>query len=60
MVRDIMNAPRFWDFHRQPGGVASRTGLFRYLDDREASELLKALNEAALDMRGSPQHRQSS
>ena len=49
-VADLSRAPRFWDFHKQPGGPSWRTGLFRYISDTEAAELLKALQDVALEV----------
>ncbi len=42
-VRNFDEAPHFWDFHKQPAGPRWNTGLFRYLADAEADELLSAL-----------------
>jgi hypothetical protein len=46
-LRDLDNAPRFWQSHHQNGPPRWGTGLFRYLPNYEAFELLAAVREAA-------------
>lgn len=44
---DLKNAPRYWDFHQQNGGPRWGTGLFRYLSDVEAINMVRAVQEVA-------------
>lgn len=46
-VQDFDKAPRFWDYHTQEGPPKWGTGLFRYLNDKEAEELREAVLKAA-------------
>jgi hypothetical protein len=45
-VPDFNNAPRYWDFYSQEGGPRWDTGLFRYLTDRVAQAMYKAVQDA--------------
>lgn len=45
-LRDLDNAPRYWDFHTQHGPPRWNTGLFRYLPDYEAVRLGDAMKAA--------------
>jgi hypothetical protein len=46
-LHDLDNAPRFWHFHRQNGPPKWGSGLFRYLPDHEALDILTAVRDAA-------------
>lgn len=46
-VTDLQKAPRFWDFYKQDGEPRWDTGLFRYLPDSMAEQMLKAVRRAS-------------
>jgi len=41
------HAPLYWKFHYQHAGPKWNTGLFRYVPDREAQDMLAALIQAS-------------
>jgi len=40
-------APLYWKFHHQPAGPRWNTGLFRYVNDHEAHNMLSALMQVS-------------
>jgi hypothetical protein len=42
-VKNLKQAPKFWNFHKQEAGPKWHTGLFRYIPDDEAMKMFNAV-----------------